>query len=284
MEEKKKYNKTSIYMGVDSFFSLAILIISLSMTRQTFASSHTIGLMAVLMFVIGVENVIRGLITRGKSKLSEYRFYCHAVLYVLLGGIVIITGGGLTAMRVFVAVLYLIFASNRVVSAILNHRIYNIIFQVLFMGVLVYALYMAFGISGELGGAIIEAFIFIPISFWAIFHILAISFYRIQVDTLLKIVKRTYALQVLFGLLMIIVTFSFVFQMFEPSMAKYSDALWYCFALVTTIGFGDIVAITPIGRVMSVFLGIYGILVVAMITSVVVNFYNEVRNESDDSR
>lgn len=37
------------------------------------------------------------------------------------------------------------------------------------------------------------------------------------------------------------------------------------------------------GRFLSVILGIYGIIVVALITSVIVNFYNEVKDEPDDA-
>ena len=52
--------------------------------------------------------------------------------------------------------------------------------------------------------------------------------------------------------------------------------MWYCFAVVTTIGFGDFAAVTPFGRILTVVLGMYGIVVVAIMTSVIVNFYNEV--------
>ena len=64
-------------------------------------------------------------------------------------------------------------------------------------------------------------------------------------------------------------------------MPTFPEALWYCFAVVTTIGFGDIVAITPIGRVLTVILGLYGLIVVAVITSIVVNFYNETAGRHD---
>ena len=64
--------------------------------------------------------------------------------------------------------------------------------------------------------------------------------------------------------------------MVEPNITTFWDAMWYCFAVVTTIGFGDLYAITPLGRILTVVLGIYGIVVVAIMTSVIVNFYNEV--------
>ena len=60
-----------------------------------------------------------------------------------------------------------------------------------------------------------------------------------------------------------------------------ADGLWYCFAIVTTIGFGDLTVTGTLSRILSVILGIYGIIVVSLITSIIVNFYNEVKNEDD---
>ena len=61
----------------------------------------------------------------------------------------------------------------------------------------------------------------------------------------------------------------------------FGDALWYCFAVVTTIGFGDLVAKTIIGRLITVILSVYGIVAVAVLTSIIVNFYNEVSAKKD---
>ena len=44
--------------------------------------------------------------------------------------------------------------------------------------------------------------------------------------------------------------------------------------LVTTIGFGDLTSVSMIGRILSIILGLYGLVVVALVTSVIVNFYN----------
>ena len=87
--------------------------------------------------------------------------------------------------------------------------------------------------------------------------------------------------QILSGLVILIIAFSFVLTNLEPGITSFQDALWYCFAIITTIGFGDVTATTIFGRVLSVILGIYGIIVVALITSIIVNFYTEVKN--DDS-
>ena len=51
---------------------------------------------------------------------------------------------------------------------------------------------------------------------------------------------------------------------------------------MTTIGLGDVTVLSPYTRALSIILGIYGIIVVALITSIIVNFYNEVKDKKDN--
>lgn len=95
---------------------------------------------------------------------------------------------------------------------------------------------------------------------------------RLFVDILI----RTHALDVFVGLVAFIIAFSFMFPMVEPTITTFWDGMWYSFAVVTTIGFGDFAATSLVGRILTVVLGIYGIVVVAIMTSVIVNFYNAV--------
>jgi len=61
----------------------------------------------------------------------------------------------------------------------------------------------------------------------------------------------------------------------EPSIATFGDGVWYCYAVVTTIGFGDLTVTTHLARALSMLLSIYAVLVIAIITGVVVNYYNQ---------
>lgn len=70
----------------------------------------------------------------------------------------------------------------------------------------------------------------------------------------------------------------------EPTITSYVDALWFCFTSFTTIGFGDIVVTTLLGKAITVVLCLYGIFVVALIPGVVVSYYTEtLKMKTDES-
>ena len=96
-----------------------------------------------------------------------------------------------------------------------------------------------------------------------------------------RVILKTYAAEILAGLMIAVVGASFLLPMFEPGIPTFGDGLWYSFMLVTTIGFGDMTAVTPAGRLISVAVGIYGIVAVALITSILVSVYNESREKGE---
>ena len=75
--------------------------------------------------------------------------------------------------------------------------------------------------------------------------------------------------------MIVVVGASILLPVCEPSIKNFADGLWYSFMLVTTIGLGDFYAVTHVGRLISVVVSVCGIVVVALITSVLVNLYNE---------
>lgn len=124
--------------------------------------------------------------------------------------------------------------------------------------------------------------LFMMIDVQGIAAIIPVAFSSIRMDILKKIIRKTYAAEILFGIVLLIVAFSLILPAFEENIPTFGDALWYCFAIVTTIGFGDITAVSVVGRILSVILGIYGIIVVSLITSIIVNFYGEMKREEGD--
>lgn len=99
-----------------------------------------------------------------------------------------------------------------------------------------------------------------------------------------NIIKKTMVYEIILSLLILIILCSVYFTVVEPAMTSYVDALWYSFSVITTIGFGDVYVTTTFGRILSVILGISGIVVVALFTSIIVNFYNEVNKRREDKK
>ena len=108
-----------------------------------------------------------------------------------------------------------------------------------------------------------------------------------KLKILKRILKQTGADKMLLSFLGVIMLSAFLIWIWEPEIHTLGDAVWYCYAVITTIGFGDILVHTPVARIVSIFLSIYAILIIAIITGVVVNFYIhlvEMRNKDTLTR
>lgn len=69
---------------------------------------------------------------------------------------------------------------------------------------------------------------------------------------------------------------AFIIWIFEPSIPRFSDSLWYCFSVATTVGFGDFAAVGAAGRIVTVILSLYSIAVAAICTAVITGFFIDV--------
>ncbi len=93
---------------------------------------------------------------------------------------------------------------------------------------------------------------------------------------LYMIIRNTYADKVLYQFLAGYFVSAFFVVLAEPEIRSYHDALWYLFAAATTVGFGDFAAVSWIGRLLTVYVAVSGILVVAIVPAVIINYYQEV--------
>lgn len=90
-----------------------------------------------------------------------------------------------------------------------------------------------------------------------------------------RIMKNTGADRILGGFLLAFFACSIIIWLREPEIKTLGDGIWYCYAVVTTIGFGDVLVTTLLSRIISAILSVYAVLAIAIITGVVVNYYNE---------
>ena len=89
-----------------------------------------------------------------------------------------------------------------------------------------------------------------------------------------RIMKETHATKVWYAFLIFFFICAVLIWLREPDIETYGQALWYCYAVVTTIGFGDLTVQSFISKIISVALSIYAAGVIAIMTAVVVNYFN----------
>ena len=243
------------------------------MLDETDPKTETAFLFFIGVYVcLGLRRIFQGMRYRTSSRREQLKFTLYGAAFLVVAVLMGVLGDGLAA-RIISGVYLLTLVVDRILSCVHKRTIGNFILNLL-VGFVLVSMFIELVPSEDI--YILEAFLILV---GAILGTLSFVFGRIKVGMLMDIVRQTYAAEIIGGLVLLIFVFSFMLMIFEKNITSYGDALWYCFAIVTTIGFGDIAATSLIGRVMSVILGVYGIVVVALITSIIVAFYGELKKD-----
>ena len=288
--EEKEMKKSILHISADA---IRVILIVLGSVISTFILSFAImaiikvesgdldgasSYLLTIFIALGFSRLI--LFFRERTKTNLIRFIVLFVFDVCLGLLVFFGKDHADFYKACAGLFCLSVVTSRVFRVISNHSIRSIIFNII---VIILAVFIALGVlfPEEEDTVFPVLIVSLIVAISALLEVMGGAFSQLKFKTLFKIVIKTYALEVLLGLLTMIVASSLIFMYFEPNINTFYDGLWYSFAVVTTIGFGDFAAQTLIGRVVTVLLGIYGIIVVAVITSIIVNFYNETSGKHD---
>ena len=104
------------------------------------------------------------------------------------------------------------------------------------------------------------------------------------VRRMIHLLNHTGTIKVFFAYVIVLCIGAVLTWIFEPQVQSLWDGFWFCFVASTTIGFGDITAVTVIGRLVVIFVTLCGILTVAMVPGVVVAYYTEyLRKREEDT-
>ena len=98
------------------------------------------------------------------------------------------------------------------------------------------------------------------------------------------VVKRTHMDKLVDSFIISLFAAAAIITAVEPAIDGYGNGLWYTFAACTTIGFGDFVAVTAAGRILTVYMALHEILMVAVIPGVVVSYYLEVIHRRENEK
>ena len=97
----------------------------------------------------------------------------------------------------------------------------------------------------------------------------------LAVKRIINVLRHTGAIKIFFVYLIVLCAAGFVLIFIEPQVHGLFEGIYFCFVASTTIGFGDIVPVTVLGRIIIIIVTIIGILTTAMVPGVVVAYYTE---------
>ena len=207
---------------------------------------------------------------------QNFLFSLLCCVVFLISGILsmVLPGNGVLCV-VLAAIFFGMLALRRLVVAFATKTRQSIILNALMIVFLVLCLlFSLICLLTPFVAVMIVGIFWLLLSLW---FICSSAFKRMRLKVLAQIIRKTYAAEIFIGLLSMVVAFSIAFFNMEDGFTTIGDALWYSFAIVTTIGFGDYTVHTVISRVLSVILGLYSLVVVAVLTSIIVNFYSETK-------
>ena len=269
-----------ILIVIGSIFSCLVLIfVSLAIREMQNSNINGASLYLFGIFIVlGLSRFVTFL--KERTEITFLRFLILFVLDVGLGIIIVVAKNSPYLYQLCGGLYCITIILSRVFKIIQNHTLRSIITNAIiiaFASVLAIALFVPN--TGSSDNVVIVICVIVALS--AFVEVISNASSTFRAKTFFQIILKTYALEIIMGLLTTMVAFSLILMMYEEDIPTFADGLWYTFAVVTTIGFGDFVAKTLIGRIITVILGIYGIVVVAVITSIIVNFYTEISGKRD---
>ena len=286
--------KEMVYIAISSILNLLVLVFTLTSLSQLALPnldesyfSLYFGLSFIFLFLCrSLTLIYLGIYMKNKNALIKYSIF--AFVYLVCAILVFVFPVQPVFYEPICAVYLITVAINRIFICFDSKRVSSYLFNgLIILSSLSFAIISLIYVGSDEQDIFIATMILVltMMVVVSLIETLAISFSRIKLGGILKIMKKTYAFEILYGLVVMVVSFSFYFYVMEGTFANFGDALWYSFAVVTTIGFGDFTVVSLGSRILSVILGIYSIIVVAMITSIIVNYYNEIKaKENDESK
>ena len=287
VKKKKRTRSFSIATIVEMFFSLLMIPVGLAAVQGFDGAENAIEMLAFLLLaecvLLSVTTFLRATARRYRNQIPQRRRldFIFAGLY-LACAVAIFIQPTLPVMTITGVVFIASLIPDRVLSILRNRRWINIALNAVIILLVLFLIWEVW--AGDEAQLTFVVVVMLFTACRSLIRIMSVTFARLRLDLLRDIVQQTYAAEIIFGLLLLIASFSFVLRYTDRTAfdGQYTNALWYCFAVVTTIGFGDMTATSTVGRILTVILGVYGIIVVALITSIIVNFYGEMKKSGAD--
>ena len=98
------------------------------------------------------------------------------------------------------------------------------------------------------------------------------KFKRLRI--LKDVLKKTHTYKIVLAFLAFFFLIALIIWLDDPTIHTYRQSVYYCFMIASSVGNGDVIVSTQLARVLTMVLSIYSVFALAIITGVVVSYYN----------
>ena len=98
-----------------------------------------------------------------------------------------------------------------------------------------------------------------------------------------KFLKQTYLDKIILVAIIFAFSISILIRVIDPSVENVPSALWYTVVSMTSTGYGDIVPVTPSGRIIGMAAMVGGIIIFSFLTAVISSLYISKINKDNNA-
>lgn len=88
------------------------------------------------------------------------------------------------------------------------------------------------------------------------------------------VLRKTHTYKIVVAFLVFFFLIALIIWLNDPAIHTYRQSVYYCFMIASSVGNGDVMVSTTLARILTILLSIYSLFAIAIVTGVVVSYYN----------
>ena len=88
------------------------------------------------------------------------------------------------------------------------------------------------------------------------------------------VLRKTHTYKIIVALFAVFFLIALIIWLNDPAVHTYRQSIYYCFMIASSVGNGDVIVSTTLARILTMFLSVYSLFAIAIVTGVVVSYYN----------
>ena len=88
------------------------------------------------------------------------------------------------------------------------------------------------------------------------------------------VLRKTHTYKIIVAFFAVFFLIALIIWLNDPAVHTYSQSIYYCFMIASSVGNGDVIVSTTLARILTMFLSVYSLFAIAIVTGVVVSYYN----------